>query len=321
MIEPPLLNYEESRFLRTGIKLNYKELMLSTFRLRRFTCAYFELGKVMVHFTSFKYPLFTTLINFYCLFVLIFFGVGFLTFTFVLMMFLYFHPQIHCRVGPVFQQLFFEPERLNKYFIPIRVKSRKELDTEFYMDITNLHKKKETKKTSLKQQFTNAFNFSSRLPKNINFFVNFFEKFKNIFLWKDTKKTQLTVLLFMLFSLSLYLLGLRLMFIFYILWRFLKGPKYFKRVAQWNSEVLHQMVLFFLKNEFKFVGSNTVEFFDSHKDNIQTKTLFSKKFSAFAQKCFEIELSEGFWLDKFDLGKIIGVFLHTEKRLRLPFFD
>jgi len=36
---------------------------------------------------------------------------------------------------------------------------------------------------------------------------------------------------------------------------------------------------------------------------------------------FEIELKEDYWINKFEAGKIIGEFLHTEKRLKLPFYE
>lgn len=40
---PPIQNYEESRAIKTGIKQNYNELKLSSFRLKRFLAAYYEL--------------------------------------------------------------------------------------------------------------------------------------------------------------------------------------------------------------------------------------------------------------------------------------
>lgn len=90
MILPPILNYEENRIIKTGIKLNYKELMLSTFRLKRFLVAYYEFGYLITYFTSFKYPLFTTVFYIYSLLILLFYGVGFLFFTILLMFFLYY---------------------------------------------------------------------------------------------------------------------------------------------------------------------------------------------------------------------------------------
>lgn len=71
LIVPPKENYEESRVLRTGIKLNYSELKLSTFRMKRFLAAYYELGKIQTHFLSFKYPLFTTTVLLLSVFVLL----------------------------------------------------------------------------------------------------------------------------------------------------------------------------------------------------------------------------------------------------------
>lgn len=68
------------------------------------------------------------------------------------------------------------------------------------------------------------------------------------------------------------MVGLRFLLIISILWRFLKGPGYFRRVAKWNSSILHQVLLYFLKNEYKFIGENVVEFFEINKQDNLMKT-------------------------------------------------
>ena len=145
MIETPLLNYEESRALKTGIKLNYQELKIASFRLKRFLYAYWEFGKIQTHFLSFKYPLFTTFCYIYSLFILVFYGAGFLMFTLLLFLFLFYHPYLNTLLQPLMDKLFFTQKKLNKYFIASRLKNRKELDTAYYLDIHNLGRKKEDK--------------------------------------------------------------------------------------------------------------------------------------------------------------------------------
>ena len=73
---------------------------------------------------------------------------------------------------------------------------------------------------------------------------------------------------FIVGSFILFSIGLRVILITYILYRFWKGKNYFKRVVEWNTEVLYQMITIFLKKELKFKGYDTEEYFLKHVDDL-----------------------------------------------------
>ena len=50
----------------------------------------------------------------------------------------------------------------------------------------------------------------------------------------------------------------------------------------------------------KFRGYNTEEYFLYHQNDVNEKKNFSKKFSIFASKYLQVEVSETYWIDKFE---------------------
>lgn len=126
--------------------------------------------------------------------------------------------------------------------------------------------------------------------------MNIWEKSKNIFLWKNKTQSQFLFFVFILTVLALYIIRLDNMLIIYILYRFWKGRNYFKRIANWNTQVLYQMIHFFIKNELKFIGHDVHVYFEKNKNDKLEKTNFSKKFSAFVNKYLQIEVSDDHWL-------------------------
>ncbi len=55
-------NYHESRVIEAGIKKNYKELKMSSFRLKRWFSLKKIYTKYLTEFLNFKYPVFTSII-------------------------------------------------------------------------------------------------------------------------------------------------------------------------------------------------------------------------------------------------------------------
>ena len=55
----------------------------------------------------------------------------------------------------------------------------------------------------------------------------------------------------MIFALSLYLIGKENLLTLFCIFRFYFGWNYYKRVKNWNSQILNFFVYYFLINEFE----------------------------------------------------------------------
>ena len=98
------------------------------------------------------------------------------------------------------------------------------------MQISNIKVKNKDHKKGLKQKLSNVYKFSGKIPKHIHFFADLSDKAKNIFMWKNQRKTEMFLFLAILLLFAVFLVGKENLFILYILHRFWKGRSYFAKV-------------------------------------------------------------------------------------------
>lgn len=111
-----------------------------------------------------------------------------------------------------------EQVELSRYYIESRFPSDKDKSNLKYLDMSNLLAKPKHS-PGLHKQISNMYNFSHKLPIYISKYVNFWEKLKNIGLWKDRKKTQIFIFLFAIGLLLCHVLGLNVLFFWFVAFR------------------------------------------------------------------------------------------------------
>lgn len=326
-LSPPLINYHENRKLENAIKENIKELKLCTFRMKRCQSirSYFNLS--YAQFLNFKYPRFTTLILLFIAIYNMFFSFTSFLFFFLVIILFYNNPKIKVFVKYFIKKYFVSPEFINKDFIEPKYKTERWIRKEFYSEMINLEPKVKRRRISISipEHFRNTVEFSSRVSANIHFYIDYMEKIRNIFVWKNPKKSQLFFFIFVVICFLVYILSLGNILIIYIVYLFWKGTNYYKKLRNWNEKVLVFSLNYFFYNiyEFKKHENNlsSDKFFDFYFNNHECKEKFSKDFSEFVEKYCDVKFGENFWLERFSKEKIISELLNTDARFIFPFYE
>ena len=326
-LSPPLINYHENRKLETAIKENIKELKLCTFRMKRCQSirSYFNLS--YSQFLNFKYPRLTSLILLMIAIFNIFFSFTSFIFYFLTIILFYNNQTIKQNINYFITKFFVSAKFINKDFIEPKYKTERWLRKEFYSEMDNLEPKIKRRRISISitEHFRNTVDFSSRVSANIHFYIDYMEKIRNIFVWKNPKKTQLFFFVSVILCFLVYVLTLGNILIIYIVYLFWKGRNYYKKLKNWNEKVLVFFLNYFLYNIFEFkkneihLGSD--KFFDTYINNQECKEKFSKDFTEMVEKYCDIKFQEDFWIERFSKEKIINELLNTDARFIFPFYE
>lgn len=78
---------------------------------------------------------------------------------------------------------------------------------------------KPQKAIGIRQQISSMYNFSHKLPIYINKYVNFWEKLKNILIWKDIRKTQIFIFFYLILFIWFYLFGCNWLYYVFVFFR------------------------------------------------------------------------------------------------------
>lgn len=317
---PILENYHEATIIEAGFKKSIKELEVATFRLKRlFAFRDFIIDK-WTEFLCFKYPLFTIVsFIFGLLFVLTFSVESFMVFVFLSLLF-YFNPFMNAVVGPMFDALFFRPTQINKSYVAPRNPPEKMKRKAFYLSMDNIEKRYGDKQ-KLREKLLNAFDFSARVPQYIHCFVDFFEKIKNIFLWRSYRKTEASIFYLISLGMVLYFTSKEAAFVYWVSYRVWYGRNYYRRILKWNTEVLYFLINYFISDHLGFETGTAEEFFIKNRTSLAEIMAFSKEFSKFVEKWLDVKLTEDYWKNHFSLEEIVNELLYSHKRIILPFYE
>lgn len=319
-IEPPL-NYHESRFLKSGFKKTVEETRMAAFRVKRLLAYRSHYLNQLSQFLSFKYPLFTIVVLSLCLLVNYVFSFNMLAISLLLLIIAYNHPGIKPKADHFLEAYFINDTKLHSDFIAPKLLTERQQSKDFYMDIRNVRTKvKDT--TSLRDKITSAVDMSGKIPIYLHTGVDYVEKFKNILLWKNKRKSELTFFCLIIGSLLIHFVSAEILMAIYIVTRFIFGFNYFTRVKQWNQKVIDFLVPYFVcqilgYREFE----NCQDFFAQYENNDDLMTKFSKKFTEFVYKCFNIKTSDNYWKEHFRFEEIKRVLLHSSFRLVVPIYE
>lgn len=320
-LSPILDNYHETLPLAIGFKKSYKELQRATFRLKRYFAMRDKLMDIISDFLCFKYPFFTNVVLIFATFMTVLFGVVYVLLTFFFGLLFFYHPAINQRLAPIVDEIFFNSNRLNKHYIMTRFKTEKALRKEFYMDIYNITRTMDQNQ-KLADKLKLAVDFSSRVPYHMHTFVDFFDKVKNLFFWKNHRKTELFVFFALFGSLFLLLVGKEIAFLLYIAMRYHYGLNYFKRIKDWNQKVLTFLLKYFVIDILE-QGDLTCchEFFNKYASDEVVISNFAKKFSEFLEKHLDIKTPEHLWKENFKHTLIMEILTYSNRRIILPFYE
>lgn len=317
---PPLENYHETRFLAGTLKKSMKELSISSFRLKRFFAYRDFLVTAWVEFSVFKYPAFTTFVLIFSMIFTYLFGFGIYLSFLILLFFVYFNPHVNPSIDRFLNEHVFNPKYINKHYIPRKIETERIKRKAFHLDLANVNKKTNTN-MSFKEKIQGAWDFSSKVPSQIHMLIDFFEKAKNIFLWRDYRKTQLFIFMFLVLTLVLVFVGKELTFILICLFRLVYDRNYYRRVRLWNEKVLNFLIDYFIQKEYPYYEGSIQDFFLINAADEQFKFLFSRKFSEFVLKQLDVKTEENFWRDKFSVAAIMQQLHFSSSRILLNFYE
>jgi hypothetical protein len=318
---PIIENYHESTLQAKSFKKSYAELQRATFRVKSFITIFDRFMDILDDFLYFKFPLFTHFMMISAAIITILFGAS----TFFLVLFfgiiLYNHPNINPVIEQKFQEIFFSPHRLNKYFIKNQFKSGKTIKKEFYMNSDNINESIEDNQ-GLSEKLKLAVDFSSKIPYLLHMFVDAFDKFKNLFGWKSKRKTELFLFISILAVVAIRLLGLDLAFLLYLAGEFQYGYFYYKRMLKWNEKVLTFLIRYFVIDVLEYSDLSCChEFFNKYESDEIVIANFAKKFSEFIELHLDIKTPEQLWRENFKFAKIFEILRFSNRRIILPFYE
>lgn len=314
-------NYHESRYMSQGLKKTVNETKMAVFRVKRFLAYRSHYLNQLSQFLSFKYPLFTTVVLALCLLTNCLFSFNVLVVALLLGIIAYNHPGIKPKADNFLEAYFINDVKLHKYYISPRLTTERQQSKDFYLDIKNIRAKvKDT--TSLRDKINNAVYVSGKIPIYLHTGVDYAEKFKNILLWKNKRKSELTFFCVIIGSLLIHFVSAEVLVTVYIVTRFMFCFGYFTRVKQWNQKVIDFLVPYFVSQILGYRDfDNCQDFFTQYENNDEVMTKFSKKFSEFVYKCFNIKTEEGYWKEHFRFDEIRRVLLHSSFRLVVPIYE
>jgi hypothetical protein len=191
---------------------------------------------------------------------------------------------------------------------------------EFYLNMANVEKRFGDKQ-KLRDKLMNAYDFSSRVPQYIHCFIDYFEKFKNIALWKNYRKTEASVFYFVAAGALLYFTSKEAAFVYWICFRVWYGYDYYKRVQTWNRNVIEFLVRYFISDILEFEGGTAEDFFAKNRTSLTELITFSKEFAKFVEKWLDVKLPEDYWKNHFSLEQITEELIYSHKRIILPFYE
>ena len=319
-ISPILENYHENRPIESGFRNAYKELQITTFRLKRLFAYRDFMFEKWTEFLCFKYPLFTSMFFIISLIFVLSFSFDIYMVLACLVVIFYFNPFLNGRVSGILNSLFFKPNQLNKCYINPRHLQERTKRKLFYMNQANLEKKYEHK-VKLSEKIINAYDFSSRVPVYIHTFIDYFEKVKNLIMWKNYRKTEACVFYFISLSAVLYFTNKEAAFVYWVIVRTYYGHDYYKRLKVWNEKVITFLVRYFINDILEKETETAEEFFVRARLDLTIILDFSKKFNLFVEKWLDIKLPDEFWKNHFSLEQIVEELLYSQKRIILPFYE
>lgn len=155
-------------------------------------------------------------------------------------------PQWKSSMAEKVNNFFFLPKHLNKDIRITDIKTRAFVDEEM-TKIKLRNEKKEIneklqinniKKQGLFGKYNNFKKGSAKTLDNLEYFVDLFEKFKNLVAWSDDVMTQYFFILVFVLYIFVTFLPLRYITIIYLIRRFYKGKSYYKRRKRSNMRVV-----------------------------------------------------------------------------------
>lgn len=319
-VSPGLENYHETTLIEQGLKKSIKELQIATFRLKRlFAFRDFVIEK-WTELLCFKFPLFTTFVFTFSLIINLCFSFEVFFVTATLTLFFFFNPFLNKPLNAILDSMFFRPEQMNKNYISPKHKQERTKRKDFYLNMNNLEKKY-IEKQKLSEKLLNAYDFSSRVPQYMHNYIDFFEKFKNIVLWRNYRKTEAYVFYFVSVSIVFYFFNKESAFVYWICFRVWYGVNYYRRLRIWNENVLNFLIRFFISDVLEWESDTAENYFIKNQTQISSLLSFSKKFSEFIEKWLDVKTPEDFWKNHFQLEQIVFELMYSHKRIILPFYE
>ena len=314
-------NFQESRFLKTGIKKNVTETKYAVFRLKRLIAFRITYLKYLSNFLSFQYPLFTSVVLLLSLLINCLYSPSVLLIVLLFSLILYNHPDVQPIADSFLQRYFLDPSMLHKDYIPAKIITENQASRNYYLNMDNIYEKsKDT--SSLRNKINNAVGISGKIPVYLHSIVDYLEKIINIFKWRNKRKSEVTLFILVISCLAIYLFTVQKLYVVYVGMRFFYGYGYFTRVKKWNQKVLAFIIPYFI---VQVLGQKSVvscnDFFKANENNDEVKAIFSKKFSECIYTWLNIKTDENYWKEYFRFEEIYELLLHTEKRVTVPFYE
>lgn len=313
-------NYQEGRYLKLGIKRNVKETKFAIFRLKRLIAYRIKYIKYLSEYLSFKYPVFTTVTLLFSLLINYFYSFGVLFLILFFCLLLYNHPDYKPKVDEFLDYYFFDDSMLHKSFKKAVLLTENQASREYYIEINNINVKSQDT-SSLKDKINSAVGVSGKIPVYVHYTVDYVEKVINIILWKNKRKTEITLFMLIISCLAIYLFSLRILYFVYVGMRFVYGYGYFTRVKKWNEKIIAFLIPYFIIHVLGYKNVTCChEFFKKYENDDEIKTHFSKKFSESIYKWLSIKTDEMYWKEYFRYEEIHKILVHSEKRYSVPFY-